>query len=128
MKIRLNSVLVGDQDRALQYYTETLGFRKKLDLPMGKFCWLTAVSPEEPDAAELVLEPNAYPGAAAYQVALFEAGIPLTAFQVDDIDLEYQRLTALGVEFRASPTDADGATIAVLDDTCGNLLQIYQTQ
>ena len=127
MKIRLNSVLVGDQEKALLFYTETLGFQKKTDFPVGEFRWLTVVSPDEPDATELVLEPNAFPAAATYQQALFEAGIPATALEVDDIKLEYERLTKLGVEFRSEPTDIGDVTIAVLDDTCGNLIQLYQS-
>jgi len=121
------SVLVGDQDKALLFYTETLGFQKKTDFPVGEFRWLTVVSPEEPDATELVLEPNAFPAALTYQQALFEAGIPATALEVDDIKLEHERLTTLGVEFRSEPTDAGGVTIAVFDDTCGNLIQLYQS-
>ena len=126
MKIRLSSVFVGDQEKALRFYTETLGFEKKVDMPVGEFRWLTVVSPEEPAAAELVLEPNANPAAATYQSAMHESGIPLASFQVDDIDNEYQRLAAVGVEFRSTPTDAGGVTLAVFDDTCGNLIQIYQ--
>lgn len=126
MKIKLNNVLVGDQEKALLFYTESLGFQKKMDIPMGEFRWLTVVSPEEPGAAELLLEPNALPAAKDFQKAIFESGIPLAAFEVDDIKLEYERLTKLGVEFRTEPTDVGGATIAVLDDTCGNLIQIYQ--
>ncbi len=126
MKIRLNSVLVAAQEHALRFYTDILGFEKKFDLPAGEFRWLTVVSPDEPDAAELVLEPNANPAAAAYQRALFDAGIPLTSFQVDDTADEYERLT-LDVSFRSQPTDAGGVTIAVFDDTCGNLIQICQT-
>jgi len=126
MKIRLNSVLVGDQEKALLFYTETLGFEKKTDIPVGEFRWLTVVSTEEPDATELVLEANAFPAAATYQQALFEAGIPATALEVDDIDREYERLTGAGVDFRSEPTDAGGVTIAVFDDTCGNLIQLYQ--
>ena len=127
MKIKLNSVLVGDQESALRFYTEVLGFTKKVDLPVGEFRWLTVVSPEEPDGTELVLEPNAHPAAAAYQRALSEAGIPLTAFAVDDIEAEYQRLKARGVVFSAEPVNVGGATVAVFQDTCGNLIQIYQT-
>ena len=126
MKIKLNNVLVGDQEKALLFYTETLGFQKKMDIPMGEFRWLTVVSPEEPEAAELLLEPNALPAAKDFQKAIFESGIPLASFEVDDIKLEYERLTKLGVEFRTEPTDVGGAMIAVLDDTCGNLIQIYQ--
>ena len=127
MKIRLNSVLVSEQESALQFYTEVLGFEKKTDLPVGEFRWLTVVSPEEPEGTELVLEPNAHPAAATYQAALFDAGIPLTALQVDDIDKEFLRLSIAGVKFRVEPSDAGGVTIAVFEDTCGNLIQIYQT-
>ena len=127
MKIRLNSVLVGDQEKALLFYTEPLGFQKKTDFPVGEFRWLTVVSPEEPEATELVLEPNAHSAAATFQQAMYEAGIPLTAFEVNDINLEHERLTKLGVEFRSEPTDAGGVTIAVFDDTCGNLIQLYQS-
>lgn len=127
MKIRLISILVGDQEKAILFYTETLGFQKKTDIPVGEFRWLTVVSPEEPDAAELALEPNAFPAAATYQQALFEAGIPATALAVDDINREFERLTNAGVNFRTEPTDADGVTIAVFDDTCGNLIQLYQS-
>jgi len=126
MRIRLNSVLVGDQEKALRFYTDILGFQKKMDLPVGEFRWLTVVSPDEPEAAELVLEPNAFPAAAEFQVALYEAGIPMTAFQVDDIHHDFKHLTALGVEFRGEPTDAGGVAQAVFDDTCGNLIQLYQ--
>ena len=128
MKKRLNSVLVGDQEKALLFYTETLGFQKKTDIPVGEFRWLTVVSPEEPDGTELVLEPNAFPAAATWQQALVEAGIPATALEVDGINLEYERLTKLGVEFRSEPTDVGDVMIAVLDDTCGNLIQLYQAQ
>ena len=128
MRISLNNVIVNDQERALRFYTEVLGFQKKMDLPAGEYRWLTVVSPEEPDGTQLVLEPNANPAAATYQRALFEAGIPLTAFAVDGIELEHRRLLGLGVKFTAPPTDAGGATIAVLDDTCGNLIQIYQVR
>jgi catechol 2,3-dioxygenase-like lactoylglutathione lyase family enzyme len=127
VKIRLNSVLVSEQESALQFYTEVLGFEKKTDLPVGEFRWLTVVSPEEPEGTELVLEPNAHPAAATYQAALFDAGIPLTALQVDDIDKEFLRLSIAGVKFRVEPSDAGGVTIAVFEDTCGNLIQIYQT-
>lgn len=127
MKIKLNSVLVRDQDHALKFYTETLGFEKKIDLPVGEFRWLTVASPAEPDGTQLVLEPNANPAAKAYQSALFDAGIPLTAFAVDDIEHEYRRLKALNVAFTAEPADVGGTMIAVFDDSCGNLIQIYQT-
>jgi catechol 2,3-dioxygenase-like lactoylglutathione lyase family enzyme len=126
MKIKLNSVIVRDQASALRFYTEVLGFMKKTDVPAGEFRWLTVVSPEEPDGTELVLEPNVNAAAAAYQRALFDAGIPLTAFAVEDVEQEYLRLSALGVTFTSKPVDAGAAIIAVLDDTCGNLIQIYQ--
>lgn len=126
MKIKLNSVLVPDQEGALRFYTEVLGFVKETDIPAGEFRWLTVVSPEEPDGAALVLEPNANPAAQAYQRALFEAGIPLTAFATDDLEGDYRRLDDLGVVFQVPPTDAGEARIAVFEDTCGNLIQIYQ--
>lgn len=126
MKINLNSVLVHDQDHALRFYTEVLGFEKKIDLPVGEFRWLTVTSPDEPDGAQLVLEPNVNRAANTYQTALFDAGIPLTAFEVDNIDSEYQRLKALNVVFTAEPANAGGTRIAVFDDSCGNLIQIYQ--
>jgi predicted enzyme related to lactoylglutathione lyase len=126
MRITLNSVLVGDQDHALAFYTGVLGFVKQLDLPIGAFRWLTVSSPEEPDGAQVVLEPNANPAARTYQQALHAQGIPLTAFAVDDVQREYDRLTALGVRFTTAPMQAGTATIAVFDDTCGNLIQIYQ--
>ncbi len=126
MKIKLNSVIVQDQESALRFYTEVLGFRKKVDLPAGEFRWLTVVSPEEPDGTQLLLEPNANPAAATYQRALFEAGIPLTSFAVEDIEQEYQRLKAFGVVFTAKPTNTGGAIVAVFEDTCGNLIQMYQ--
>ena len=126
MRIKLNSVIVQDQASALAFYTEVLGFTKKMDLPAGAFRWLTVVSPEEPDGAQLVLEPNAHPAAVTYQRALFESGIPLTAFAVDDIETEYRRLKALGVVFVQEPTNTGGALVAIFEDTCGNLIQIYQ--
>ena len=126
MKIKLNSVLVGNQDEALQFYTEVLGFEKKLDIPMGEFRWLTVVSKEDPEGTELVLEPNDFPAAQTYQIALFEAGIPLTAFEVDDIASEYERLGQLGVKFKSEPMDVGTAIMATFEDGCGNWLQIYQ--
>jgi catechol 2,3-dioxygenase-like lactoylglutathione lyase family enzyme len=127
VKIKLNSVLVQNQESALRFYTEVLGFTKKTDIPAGEFRWLTVVSPEEPNGTELLLEPNAHPASATYQRALVEAGIPLTAFAVDDIEKEYGRLRSLGVVFTGEPTDAGGAIVAVFEDSCGNLIQIYQT-
>jgi catechol 2,3-dioxygenase-like lactoylglutathione lyase family enzyme len=126
MKIKLNSIIVQDQAKALRFYTEVLGFVKKMDVPAGEYRWLTVVSPEEPDGTQVVLEPNAHPASATYQDALFKSGIPLTAFEVADIEAEYQRLTALGVIFQSKPTDVGAAMIAIFDDTCGNLIQIYQ--
>jgi len=126
VRIGLNSILVDDQESALQFYTDVLGFAKKMDLPMGEFRWLTVVSPEEPGGTQLVLEPNAFPAAGNYQQALFEAGIPCTAFAVDDMDAEFQRLKERGVVFSQEPIDAGGVMIAVFEDTCGNFIQIYQ--
>ncbi len=126
MKIKLNSVMVDDQDKALKFYTEILGFVKKNDIPMGEFRWLTVVSPEEPNGTELVLEPMGFPPARTYQMALFEAGIPLTALQVEDIQNEYARLKKLGVVFKGEPKPAGPVTLCAFEDTCGNLIQIYQ--
>ncbi len=126
MKIKLSSVMVDDQEKALKFYTEVLGFVKKHDVPVGEFKWLTVVSPEGHDDVELLLEPNANPASKVYQKALHEQGIPLTAFAVDDTQKEYERLKKLGVAFRTEPTQMGPTTIAVFDDTCGNLIQIYQ--
>ena len=126
MKLKLTSLLVSDQGKAIQFYTEVLGFTKKEDIPMGEFRWLTVVSPEGPEDLELVLEPNANPAARTYQEALYKSGIPLTAFSSEDIQGEYERLTKKGVVFRSEPAEMGGATLAVFEDTCGNLIQIYQ--
>ena len=126
MKIKLTSVLVDDQDKALKFYTEVLGFVKKIDMPAGEFKFLTVVSPEEPDGTELLLEPNENPAAKTFQKAIFEQGIPLTAFVVEDIQKEYERMKKLGVVFTQEPTKMGPVTQAVFDDTCGNLIQIYQ--
>jgi predicted enzyme related to lactoylglutathione lyase len=126
VKIKLNSVIVRDQEHALRFYTDVLGFSKKTEIPAGEYRWLTVVSPEEPDGAELVLEPNAHPASATYQKALFETGTPLTSFAVDDVQDEFERLKALDVTFSVEPTDVGTAIIAVFDDTCGNLIQIHQ--
>jgi catechol 2,3-dioxygenase-like lactoylglutathione lyase family enzyme len=126
VKIKLSSLLVDDQEKALRFYTEVLGFVKKQDIPMGEFRWLTVVSPEGPDDIELVLEPIGYPFARTYQAALFEHGIPLTALAVDDIQAEYERMRKLGVVFRSEPTQAGPVTVAAFEDTCGNLIQMYQ--
>ena len=128
MRIRLTSVFVDDQDKALAFYTEKLGFVKKHDVPVGQFKWLTVASPEEPDGVELLLEPNDNPAAAAFQQAIFQQGIAAATFVVDDIQAEYERLKARGVTFTMEPTSMGPTTIAVLDDTCGNLIQIAQVQ
>ena len=126
MEIKLASVMVADQDKALKFYTDVLGFVKKTEIPMGESKWLTVVSPETPDEVELLLEPNSNPAAKTFQEALFKQGIPLTAFAVDDIQAEFQRLKSHGVVFKTAPTQMGPVTIAVFDDTCGNLIQIYQ--
>jgi predicted enzyme related to lactoylglutathione lyase len=126
MKIKLNSVFVDDQDKALAFYTEVLGFVKKSDIPVGQFKWLTVVSPEEPDGAELLLEPNDNPAAKTFQEAIFKQGIPLTSFAVEDIQKEYERMKELGVVFTMGPTQMGPVTVAVFDDTCGNLIQLAQ--
>ena len=126
MKIRLTSIHVDDQDKALRFYTEVLGFVKKHDFPVGEFKWLTVVSPEGPADIELLLEPNDNPVAEAYQQGIFKQGIPHAAFAVHDIHEEYERLTKLGVAFTMEPTPAGPVIRAVFDDTCGNLILIYQ--
>jgi predicted enzyme related to lactoylglutathione lyase len=126
MKIKLTSVLVDDQDKALKFYTEILGFIKKREIPLGEHKWLTVVSPQAPDDVELVLEPLGFPPARVYQKALLDAGIPLTAFNVDDIQKEYERLKKLGVVFSMPPTPMGPVTLAVFNDTCGNNIQIIQ--
>jgi catechol 2,3-dioxygenase-like lactoylglutathione lyase family enzyme len=126
LKIALTSVLVEDQDKALKFYTDVLGFIKKADFPVGQAKWLTVVSPEGPDDMELLLEPNDNPAARTFQKALFEQGIPLTAFSVADIQQEYERLRKHGVAFRSAPARAGPVTVAVFDDTCGNLIQLVQ--
>ncbi len=130
MRIKYTSVYVNDQGKALKFYTEILGFVKKADITAGKYRWLTVASPEDQDGTQLVLEPNENPAAKAYQEALFKQGIRATLFVVDDIQKEYERLKKLGVKFTMEPTKLTGAgsTIAVLDDTCGNLIQITQFQ
>jgi catechol 2,3-dioxygenase-like lactoylglutathione lyase family enzyme len=124
MKINLASVLVDDQDKALRFYTEVLGFEKKTEVPLGAHRWLTVVSPEEPDGVELVLEPDEHPAAKPFKDALVQDGIPFTSFAVEDVEREYERLSALGVVFTQAPLAAGPVTTAVLDDTCGNLIQI----
>ncbi len=127
MRINLASVLVDDQEKALRFYTEVLGFVKKTEIPMGEHRWLTVVSPEDPDGVELALEPDEHPGARPFKKALVEDGIPFTSFTVDDVPAEYDRLRALGVTFTQEPAEMGPVTTAVLDDTCGNLIQIAST-
>ena len=126
MKIKLASVVVDNQEKALKFYTGILGFIKKTEIPIGEHKWLTVVSPEEQHGVELVLEPIGFPPAKVYQQALFEAGIPLTAFYVDNVDEEYKRLLSLGVSFSMPPTEMGTTKIAVLNDTCGNNIQLFQ--
>jgi len=126
MKIKLTSILVDDQEKALKFYTEVLGFVKKTELPMGEHRWLTVGSKDDEGGVELLLEPMAFPPAQEYQKALKEAGIPYTAFYVDDMEEEYKRLSSLGVEFILEPSDAGAAKIAVIDDTCGNNIQLVE--
>jgi catechol 2,3-dioxygenase-like lactoylglutathione lyase family enzyme len=124
MRIVLTSVYVDDQAKALAFYTEVLGFRKKADIPMGGQRWLTVVSPDAPDGPELLLEPDGHPAARPFKEALVEDGIPFTSFGVDDVGAEYERLEGLGVRFTQPPTNMGPVTLAVFDDTCGNLIQI----
>lgn len=128
MRIKLTSVPIDDYDKALKFYADVLGFIKKRDIPLGGDArWLTVVSAQDPDGTELLLEPNAdYPAMKALKESLMKDGIPFTAFQVDDIQEEYARLRKLGVEFTMEPTNMGMTTVAVLNDTCGNLIQIYQ--
>lgn len=126
MKIIVTSIFVQDQDQALEFYTEKLGFIKKDDVPAGKFRWITLVSPDDQDGTELLLEPNDHPAAKEYQKKIFADGIPATMFGVADISKEYKRLMGKGVKFTMEPTEMGNVTIAVFDDTCGNLIQIMQ--
>ena len=126
MQMKLTSVLVDDQDKALKFYTEVLGFVKKHDFPIGQFKWVTVSSPEGPDDIEMLLEPNDNPAAKAFQEALHKQNITARVFAVQDIQKEYQRLKKLGVVFTMEPTPMGPVTIAVFDDTCGNLIQIAQ--
>ena len=126
MQIRLTSLLVRDQDQALAFYVDKLGFRKDKDIPMGTFRWLTVVSPEGADGVELVLEPMAFPPAATYQRALFDAGIPATAFITSDIVSEVRRLKERGVVFRGEPATMGPVTVVLFEDTCGNLINLVQ--
>lgn len=126
MKIKVTSVMVDNQDKALKFYTEILGFVKKRDIPLGQARWLTVVSKEEQDGVELLLELMSFPPSKTYQQELFKAGIPFTAFNVGDIDKEYQRLIDLGVSFSMEPTQMGPTKLAVFNDTCGNNIQIFQ--
>ena len=126
MKIALTSVLVNDQAHAHRFYTEVLGFQTKQDVPMGEARWLTVVSPEGSPDIELLLEPTGHPASAPYQKALYDSGVPATAFASTDIRTEYDRLTGLGVVFRSEPMQMGPVTIAMFDDTCGNLIQLFQ--
>ena|ERR1700741_1774144 len=126
MKIVVTSVMVDDQEKAAKFYTEVLGFVIKTDIPLGRFKWLTVVSPEQNNGVELLLEPMEFPPAKPFQKALFDAGIPWTSFGVDDIEKEYEKLEKKGVKFKSKPTSMGSVKIAVFDDTCGNLIQIAQ--
>jgi predicted enzyme related to lactoylglutathione lyase len=126
MRILLCSLLVNDQAKALAFYIEKLGFVKKQDIDMGEARWLTVTSAEDNSGVELLLEPTGHPASKVYQKALFDDGIPLTAFAVNDVQAEYERLLALDVEFTMEPTNVGPTTVAVLNDTCGNLIQIFQ--
>jgi len=126
MRIKLTSIMVDDQDKALRFYTQVLGFLKKHDVPVGEYRWITVTSPEGPDDLELALEPNANQAGRMFQEAMFSQRIPVAAFEVADIAGEFARLTAKGVAFTRQPTEAGPVTLAVFADTCGNLIQLYQ--
>ncbi len=126
MRIKLTSVHVDDQDKALRYYTEVLGFARKADVSQGPYRWLTVASPEEPDGTELQLALNDNPAAKAYQQAMFQQGQPAAMFYTDDVQREYDRMKARGAEFTMPPTKVTGSTIAMVNDTCGNLIQLTQ--
>ena len=128
MRINIASVFVDDQDKALRFYTEVLGFAKKTEVPLGENRWLTVVSPDAPDGPELLLEPDGHPAVRPFKEALKVDGIPFTSFAVDDVRKEHARLEALGVRFTQQPTAFGPVTTAVLDDTCGNLIQIAQRE
>jgi catechol 2,3-dioxygenase-like lactoylglutathione lyase family enzyme len=126
MRIYVTSVLVDDQRKALDFYTNVLGFEKKRDIPLGAASWLTVVSPEQPDGTEVLLEPSDHPAVKPYKKALVEDGIPAASFAVDDVQAEFDRLRSDGVRFTQEPTEIGGVTTAVFDDTCGNLIQIVR--
>jgi catechol 2,3-dioxygenase-like lactoylglutathione lyase family enzyme len=126
MRIKLTSIMVDNQDKAVKFYTDVLGFKKKHDIPVGEYRWITVTSPEGPDDLELALEPNANPAGKTFQEAMFSQGIPIAAFEVADIAREFARLTAEGVAFTREPAEAGPVRLAVFADTCGNLIQLYQ--
>jgi len=126
LRINLTTVFVDDQDKALRFYTDVLGFVLKDDVPVGEYRWLTVVSPQDPDGPELLLEPDAHPAVGPFTRALVADGIPFASFAVDDVRAEHERLAALGVRFTMEPQDMGPVTVAVLDDTCGNLVQLAQ--
>jgi predicted enzyme related to lactoylglutathione lyase len=126
MRIKLTSIHVDDQEKALRFYTEVLGFLKKNDFSQGSYRWLTVVSPEEPEGTELLLEPNENPAAKTYQQALFEQNIPAAMFFTDDVKADYERIKARGANFTMPPTDVTASIIAQVNDTCGNLIQLTQ--
>jgi catechol 2,3-dioxygenase-like lactoylglutathione lyase family enzyme len=128
MRIHITSVFVDDQDKAMRFYTDVLGFVKKHDVPVGADRWLTVVSPEDPDGTELLLEPSGHPAVQPYKTALVEDGIPAASFAVDDVQAEFERLRGLGVRFTQEPLEMGSITSAVLDDTCGNLIQLVHTK
>ena len=124
IRIKVTSVLVDDQEKALAFYTDVLGFQKKTDVDLGEYRWLTVVSPDDPDGTELLLEPDAHPAAGPFKEALAGDGIPFTSFAVDDARAEFERLSAQGVKFTQEPLETGNVTTVVLDDTCGNLIQL----
>jgi predicted enzyme related to lactoylglutathione lyase len=126
MRIKLTSIMVDNQDKALRFYTEVVGFKKKQDIPVGEFRWITVVSPEGPEDLELALEPNANPSAKTFQEAMFKQGIPLTSFESADLAADFARLRKLGVVFTREPTRMGPVITAVFADTCGNLIQLHQ--
>jgi catechol 2,3-dioxygenase-like lactoylglutathione lyase family enzyme len=126
MRIKLTSIMVDNQEKAVKFYTDVLGFKKKHDIPVGEYRWITVTSPEGPDDLELALEPNANPAGKMFQEAMFSQGIPLAAFEVADLAGEFSRLTAKGVAFTRQPAEAGPVMLAVFADTCGNLIQLYQ--
>ncbi|MFF8931979.1 VOC family protein [Streptomyces longwoodensis] len=128
MRIHLTNVFVDDQETALRFYTDVLGFVKKHDVPLGADRWLTVVSPEDPEGTELLLEPSGHPAVGPYRAALVADGIPAASFAVDDVRAEFERLRALGVRFTQEPVEMGSVTTAVLDDTCGNLVQIAHSK